>query len=190
MLAGVALVGISLSSCGRMLAGAGRGCGGCPPTNNGSSEVTISYARLLRRGQPLRELGLSSGERASRRSCASGNRLSSCERMLAGAGRGSGGCPPTNEGSSEVTISAARMLRRSQPLRELGLSSGERASHRSWASGNRLSSCGRMLAGAERGCGGCPPTNRRSSELGMSCARLLRRRRFSPKKSGTRHPFA
>ena len=90
--------------------------------------------------------------------------------MLAGAGRGCGGCPPTNESSAEMTTSAARLLRRGQPLRELGLSSGERASHRSWASGNSLSSCGRMLAGAERGCGGCPPTNEHSSEVAMSAA--------------------
>ncbi len=68
-LTGVALAGNRLCSCERMLAGAERGCGGCPPTNEGSSEVAISADRLLRRGQPLRELGISSGERASRRSC-------------------------------------------------------------------------------------------------------------------------
>ena len=158
-----------------MLAGAGRGCGSYPPTNEGSSEVATSAARLLRRGQPLRELGLSSGERASHRSWASGNSLSSCERMLAGAGRGCGGCPPTNEGSSEVTTSGNCMLRRGHLLRKLGLSSGERAFHRSWASGNNLSSFGRMLAGAGRGCGCCPPTNEGSSEVTISYARLLRR---------------
>ncbi len=158
-----------------MLTGAGRGCGDCPPTNEGSSEVTISYARLLRREQPLRELVPSSGERPSRRSWASGNNLSSFGRMLAGAGRGCGCCPPINEGSSEVATSAARLLRRGQPLRELGLSSGERASHRSWASGNSLSSCERMLAGAERGCGGCPPTNEGSAEVTTSGDCLLRR---------------
>ena len=86
-----------------------------------------------------------------------GNRLSSGERMLAGAGRGCGGCPPTNEGSSELATSAARLLRRRQPLRGLGLSSGERPSHRSWIFGNPLSSCEGLLAGAGRGCGGCPP---------------------------------
>ena len=175
-----------------MLAGAGCGCEGCPPTNEGSSEVTTSATRLLRRGQPLQEIGLSSGERASHRSCASGNNLSSCERMLAGAGCGCEGCPPTNEGSSEVTISYARLLRRRQPLSEVVpssgerlsrrswasgnlISSGERVSHRSWTFGNSLSSCGRMLAGAGRGCGGCPPTNEGSSEVAISAARLLRR---------------
>jgi hypothetical protein len=181
--------GNRLSSCERMLAGAEGGCGGCPPTNESSSEVAISCARLLRRRQPLRELGLSFGERASHRSWGAGNRLSSFGRMLAGAERGSGGYPPTNEGSSEVAISSAHLLRRRQPLRELGLASGERASRRSCAAGNRLSSCGRMLAGAGRVCGSCPPANEVSSEVRMSCARQLRRRRFSPKKSGTRHPY-
>ena len=176
LLTGVAFSGNILSSCGPMLAGAGRGCGGCPPTNEGSSEVATSAARLLRRRQPLSEVVPSSGERLSRRSWASGNILSSCGPMLAGAGRGCGGCPPTNEGSSEVATSAARLLRRGQPLRELGLSSGERASHRSWASGNSLSSCERMLAGAGRGCAGCPPTNKGSSEVATSADRLLRRR--------------
>jgi hypothetical protein len=33
-----------------------------------------------------------------------GNRLSSCGRMLAGAECVRGGCPPTNEGSSEVRL--------------------------------------------------------------------------------------
>jgi len=159
-----------------MLAGAGRGCRCCPPTNKRSSEVAMSAARLLRREHPLRELGPNSGERPSRRSWASGNNLSSFGRMLAGAGRGCGGCPPINEGSSEVATSAARLLRRGQPLRELVPSSGERSSHRSWTSGNRFSSCGRMLAGAGRGCGGCPPTNEGSSEVTISYARLLRRR--------------
>ena len=100
-------------------------------TSAALSELTHAYSRLLRRGQPLRELGLSSGERSSHRSWASGKNLSSCGRMLAGAERGCVGCPPTNEGPSEVAISAARLLRRGQPLRELGLSSGELASHRS-----------------------------------------------------------
>ncbi len=158
-----------------MLAGDGRGCGGCPPPNEGSAEVAISCVRLLRRGQPWSELVLSSGERPSHRSCSSGNNLSSFGRMLAGAGRGCEGCPPTNKGSSEVTISAARMLRRGQPLKELGLSSGERASRRSCASGNSISSFGRMLAGAGRGCGCCPPINEGSSEVATSAARLLRR---------------
>ena len=121
-------------------------------------------------------LAPSSGERPSHRSCAAGNNLSSCERMLAGAGCGCEGYPPTNEGSSEVTTSATRLLRRGQPLQELVLSSGERASHRSWAFGNNLSSCERMLVGAGRGCGSCPPTNKRSSEVTISYARLLRRR--------------
>ena len=70
-------------------------------------------------------------------------------------------------------MSAARLLRRGQPLRELVPSSGERASHRSCGSGNSLSSCGRMLAGVGRGCEGCPPTNKRSAEVAISCAHLL-----------------
>ena len=168
-----------------MLVGAGRGCGSCPPTNKRSSEVTISYARLLRRGQPLQETGLSSGERASHRSCASGNNLSSCERMLAGAGRGCGSCPTANEGSSEVASSYARLLRQGQPLREVGLFSGEWASHRSWAAGNNLSSCERMLAGAGRGCGGCPPTKKDSAEVATSADRQLRQKTLTTEKAAS-----
>jgi hypothetical protein len=174
-LAGVECAGEVVSSGERMLAGAAREDGCCPPANRGSSEVGMSRARLLRRRDCLSELALSSGERPSHRSWDSGNNLSSCGRMLAGAGRGCGGCPPTNEGSSEVGLSRARLLRRGRPLQELGLFSGERASHRSWVAGNSLSSCGRMLAGAERGSRGCPPTNDGSSEVVKSCARLLRR---------------
>ena len=131
-----------------MLAGAETSAARSSSTSAALSELTHAYSRLLRRGQPLRELGLSSGERASHRSCASGISLSSCGRILAGAGRGCGSCPPTNEGSAEVATSTARLLRRGHPIRELGLSSGERVSHRSWASGNNRSSCQRMLAGA------------------------------------------
>ncbi len=176
LLAGVAGFGDMLSSCERMLAGAGAGCGGCPPTNESSSEVAISFARLLRRRQVSSVVGLSSGERVSRRRWGSGNLISSCGRLLAGAGRGCGSCPPTNEGSAEVASSYARLLRRGHPLREVVPSSSERPSHRSWASGNLISSCGRMLAGAGGGCGGCPPTNESSSEVALSFARLLRRR--------------
>ena len=160
-----------------MLAGAGRGCGGCHPTNEGSSEVATSYVPLLRQGQPLKELGLSSGERSSHRSWASGNSFSSCGRMLAGAETSAARSSSTSAALSELTHAYSRLLRRGQPLRELGLSSGERASHRSWASGISLSSCGRMLAGAGRGCGGCPPTNEGSSDVATSSARLLRRRK-------------
>ena len=167
--------GINLSSFERMLAGAGRGCGGCPPTNEGSSEVAISAARLLRRGQPLRELVPSSGERPSRRSCASGNNRSSFGRMLAGAGRACGGCPPTNEGSSEVAALYARLLRKGQPLRELGLSSGERASHRSCASGINRSSCGRMLAGASTSAARSSAVSAALSELTHAYRSQLRR---------------
>ena len=81
LLTGVAVPGNRLSSCGRMLAGVGRGFACCPPANQRSSEVGVSGDRLLRRRQSLSGLGLSSGERASRRSCASGNSLSSCERI-------------------------------------------------------------------------------------------------------------
>ena len=101
-----------------MLAGAGRGGGGCYPTSEGSSEVATAYVRLLRQGQPLKELVPSSGERVSRRSYGSGNLLSSCERMLAGAGGGCGGCPPSSEGSSEVAISFARLLRQKKLVTE------------------------------------------------------------------------
>ena len=132
--------------------------------------MATSYVRLLRRRQPLRELVPSSGERPSRRSWASGKNLSSCGRMLAGAETSAARSSSTSAALSELTHAYSRLLRRGQPLRELGLSSGERASHRSWASGNSLSSCGRMLAGAERGCGGCPPTNEHSSEVAMSAA--------------------
>ena len=59
-------------------------------------------SRLLRRSKLLRELVLSSGERASRRSCALRYSSSSCEGMFAGAEHADAGCPPTNEGSSEV----------------------------------------------------------------------------------------
>ncbi len=135
----------------------------------------MSAARLLRRGQPLRELVPSSGERASHRSCGSGNSLSSCGRMLAGVGRGCEGCPPTNKRSAEVAISCAHLLRRGQPLRELVPSSGERASHRSCGSADLISSCERMLAGAGRGFASCPPMNEGSAEVATSAARLLRR---------------
>ena len=51
LLDGVAVVGNSLSSCGRMLAGARAERRGCPPANMGSSEVETSCARLLRRSR-------------------------------------------------------------------------------------------------------------------------------------------
>ena len=70
-----------------------------------------------------------------------------------------------NESSSEVAKPAARLLRQGQPLRELGLSSGERASHRSWASGIRLSSCEGMLAGAGRFVARASTVSRSLSEL-------------------------
>ena len=145
-------------------------CGGRTPAKPSWSEVIVFREVFLRLKVPLVEAPIRFKECYKRQSyldelrpltgvAVAGNRLSSCGRMLAGAGRGCGGCPPINEGSSEVATSAARLLRRGQPLRELGLSSGERPSRRSWASGKNLSSCGRMLAGAGRGCGGCPPTN-------------------------------
>ena len=68
-----------------MLAGADGWAARSSSMSNSLSELTDHYGRLLRRGQPLRELGISSGEWASRRSWGSGNLLSSCERMLAGA---------------------------------------------------------------------------------------------------------
>ena len=46
--------------------------------------------------------------------------------MLAGAGCGSGGCPPANQRSSVVRTSCARLLRRRDCSSELALSSGER----------------------------------------------------------------
>ena len=134
-----------------MLAGAGRRFTPCPPTNKRSAEVATSAAHLLRRRQTLSELVLSSGERVSHRSCASGNSLCSCERMLAGAGRGCAGCPPKNESSAEVTISYARLLRRGQPLRELVPSSGER---RKWLLRPLLSSGEGMLAEGRSVAGG------------------------------------
>ena len=158
-----------------MLAGAETSAARSSSTSAALSELTHAYSRLLRRGQPLRELGLSSGERASHRSWASGISLSSCGRMLAGAGRGCGGCPPTNEGSSDVATSSARLLRRRKPLQELGLSSGERASHRSCASGNNRSSCGRMLAGASASAARSSTGSAALSELMHAYSRLLRR---------------
>ena len=160
-----------------MLAGAETSAARSSSTSAALSELTHAYSRLLRRGQPLRELGLSSGERSSHRSWASGNSFSSCGRMLAGAETSAARSSSTSAALSELTHAYSRLLRRGQPLRELGLSSGERASHRSWASGISLSSCGRMLAGAGRGCGGCPPTNEGSSDVATSSARLLRRRK-------------
>ena len=162
-------------------------CGGRTPAKPSWSEVIVFREVFLRLKVPLVEAPIRFkecykrqsylDELSSHRSWASGISLSSFGRMLAGAGGGGGSCPPTNESSAEVATSAARLLRRGQPLRELGLSSGERASHRSWASGISLSSCGRMLAGAGRGCGGCPPTNEGSSDVATSSARLLRRRK-------------
>ena len=120
-------------------------------------------------------MNASSGKQAFRRSRRSGNMLSSCERMLAGAGGGCGGCPPSSEVSSEVAISCACLLRRRQPLQELGLSSGERASHRSWASGNNLSSCERMLAEAGTSAARSSTGSAALSELTHPFSRLLRR---------------
>ena len=168
-----------------MLAGAETSAARSSSTSAALSELTHAYSRLLRRGQPLRELGLSSGERASHRSWASGISLSSCGRMLAGAGRGCGGCPPTNEGSSDVATSSARLLRRRQTLKELVLSSGERVSRRSYGSGNLLSSCERMLAGAGGGCGGCPPSSEGSSAVAISFARLLRQKKLVTEKAAS-----
>ena len=78
------------------------------------------YPFLLRRSKPLRELALSSGERPSRRSCALRYSSSSCEGMFAGAEHADAGCPPTNEGSSEVRIPPSRAC------------SGEANLNRSW----------------------------------------------------------
>ena len=71
-----------------LLTGVGSSVIRSPPVRDCWPELGADAEAVLRRSQPLQELGLSSGERASRRSCGSGNRLSSCERMLAGAGRG------------------------------------------------------------------------------------------------------
>ena len=79
-----------------------------------------------------------------------------------------------NESSSEVAKPAARLLRREHPLRELGLSSGERASHRSWASGIRLSSCEGMLAGAGRFVARASTVSRPLSELPHTYEHQLR----------------
>ena len=104
----------------------------------GKAHAGYSGGDEFRRRWVSSEVGLSFGERASRRSWDSGNLISSCGRLLAGAEGGCGDCPPTNEGSSEVATSAARLLRRGHPLREVGPSSGERAARRSWASGNHF----------------------------------------------------
>ena len=160
-----------------MLAGAGRFTVRSSSVNGSLSEQTHPSSHQLRQSQSLSELVPSSGERPSRRSWASGKNLSSCGRMLAGAETSAARSSSTSAALSELTHAYSRLLRRGQPLRELGLSSGERASHRSWASGISLSSCGRMLAGAGRGCGGCPPTNEGSSDVATSSARLLRRRK-------------
>ena len=82
-----------------------------------------------------------------------------------------------NESSSEVAKPAARLLRQGQPLRELGLSSGERASHRSWASGIRLSSCEGMLAGAGSYVARASTVSRSLSELTNAYGHQLRRSR-------------
>ena len=123
------------------------------------------YPFLLRRSKPLRELALSSGERASRRSCALRYSSFSCEIMFVGAEHADASCPPANEGSSEVRIPISRLIRRSKPLRELALSSGERPSRRSCALRYSSSSCEGMFAGAEHADAGCPPTNEGSSEV-------------------------
>ena len=65
------------------------------------------------------ELALSSGERPSQRSCGSANLHSSCERMLAGAERGFGSCPTTNNASPEVRIPSSPQLRHRSRSSEL-----------------------------------------------------------------------
>jgi len=165
-LTGVVVSGNSLSSCGRMLAGAGRGFRCCPPSNDSSSEVRILRSSQLRRGGPRRRSGsgaFSSGERPLTGVAVAGNSPSSCERMLAGAKRGFRGCPPANQVSSEVaTVVRSRQLRRGGSRRRSGSgasSSGERPLTGVAVPGNSPSSCKRMLAGAELPVGGCPPTS-------------------------------
>ena len=111
-----------------MLDGAGRGCGGCPPTNEGSSEVTTSAARLLRRGQPLRELVPSSGER---RKWLLRPLLSSGEGMLAEGRSVAGGRTSVKPPWSEVMIFLGVFLRQGNPLQEETLIGRQTAPERS-----------------------------------------------------------
>ncbi|PTQ84180.1 hypothetical protein C8U37_11098 [Trichococcus patagoniensis] len=111
-----------------------------------------------------------------------------------------GNCfPPTSACWPELGARAAAVLRRTSarrrwerralvcsgeagPRRRSGGGagfSGERASHRSCGSRYPFFSDEGMLAGAECEIGGCPSTNRRSSEMRISCARQLRRSGFS-----------
>jgi len=59
-----------------------------------------------------------SGERVSRRSCGSGNPLSSCGRMLAGAGTSVARSSTVSGSLSELTPPYQHQLRRSQRLSE------------------------------------------------------------------------
>ena len=118
LLTGVGLSGNSLYSCKRMLAGAGTSAARSSSTSAALSELTHAYSRLLRRGHPLRELVLSSGQRPSHRSWASGNPLSSCGRMLAGASASAARSSSTSAALSELTHPSRRLLRRSHLLSE------------------------------------------------------------------------
>ncbi len=109
-----------------------------------------------------------SDEKPPRRRWGSGDMLFSCYRTLAGAERAGGCCPPSSEGSPEVRDLRSPHLRRRHPSSELVLSSDERPSQRRKALRYSSSSCYRNPAGAERGFGCCPPTNKGSSEVRIS----------------------
>ena len=160
-----------------MLAGAGRGRGGCPPTNESSAEVTTSAARLLRRGQPLRELVPSSGER---RKWLLRPLLSSGEGMLAEGRSVAGGRTSVKPPWSEVMIFLGVFLRQGTPLQEETVSSDERDAHRKTDCAREINSCEGMFAGRECVAGGGTPAKPRLSEVMIFLGIFLRQRRSSP----------
>ena len=89
--------------------------GECWPELGADVEAVLRRTNARRRWQfraiacsgednPYRSWGFPPGNGPLTGVAVSVNRLSSCERIFAGAERGCGGCPPTNEGSSEVSI--------------------------------------------------------------------------------------
>ena len=99
-----------------------RAIAGCPPTYDCSSGgERFALASSSGEAKPDQELVLSSGERPSQRSCDAGDLLSSCERMLAGAGCAVAGCPPAKGAWSEERTLSPPQLRLRQGSSELHL---------------------------------------------------------------------
>ena len=146
--------------------------GECWPELGAHAEAVLRRTRARRRWQ-FRALACS-GVGTARRSW----RFPPVSALLTGVGIPVIISPPAGECWPELDADAEAVLRRTRARRmwecRALACSGEDTPYGSWCCppgnglltgvavpGNNLSSCGRMLAGAGRGFGGCPPTNKR-----------------------------